>query len=79
VRSNSSNSKQKLSLIRSLANNSKFVDRGLKYIDEVTLVSEAAKSFPSIFVPWVKVPKYLLISRLKVTQESSPGLFGVAI
>jgi hypothetical protein len=36
-----------------LANNPEFVDRGLKYIDEVTLVSEAARIFPSFLVPSV--------------------------
>ncbi|KAF2014222.1 cytochrome P450 [Aaosphaeria arxii CBS 175.79] len=34
-----------------IANDSEFVDRGLKYIDEVTLVSEAAKSFPLFLMP----------------------------
>lgn len=34
-----------------LANDLEFVDRGLKYIDEATLVSEAAKSFPAFLVP----------------------------
>jgi hypothetical protein len=34
-----------------LANTPQFVDCGLKYIDEVTLVSEAAKSFPAFLVP----------------------------
>lgn len=33
------------------ANDPEFVDRGLKYIDEVTLVSEAAKNFPAFIVP----------------------------
>lgn len=41
------------SLTLVLANNPVFVDRGLKYIDEVTLVSEAAKSFPGFLVPYV--------------------------
>ncbi|KAF1960718.1 cytochrome P450 [Byssothecium circinans] len=34
-----------------VANNPEFVDRGLKYIDEATLVAEAAKSFPAFLVP----------------------------
>lgn len=33
------------------ANNLVTVDRGLKYIDETTLVGEVAKNFPSWFVP----------------------------
>lgn len=33
------------------ANSEEFVERGLKYIDEMTFVSEAAKSFPSFLVP----------------------------
>jgi hypothetical protein len=44
-----------LSLTLSQANDPEFVDRGLKYIDEVTLVSEAAKNFPSVLVPYVEV------------------------
>ncbi|KAI9660713.1 MAG: hypothetical protein M1821_010065 [Bathelium mastoideum] len=38
-----------------VANNPVFVNRGLKYIDEVTLVSEAAKNLPSFLVPLVAI------------------------
>lgn len=51
-------------LIYISANNSVFVDRGLKYIDEVTLVSEAAKSFPAFLVPYVQFQHYRQPSKL---------------
>ncbi|KAF2444429.1 hypothetical protein P171DRAFT_485884 [Karstenula rhodostoma CBS 690.94] len=37
-----------------IANTPEFVDRGLKYIDEVTFVAEAAKNFPAFLVPFLR-------------------------
>ncbi|KAK3216872.1 hypothetical protein GRF29_1g1277568 [Pseudopithomyces chartarum] len=45
------------------ANDPEFVDRGLKYIDEVTLVSEAAKNFPAFIVPATSIIRRMIVGR----------------